>query len=232
MCRTKLICIPHAGGLASSYYQWKKYLDSNVELIPIELPGKGTRHSESMNENLREIALGILDMIEKDINNSSYALFGHSMGALVAFELNQAIYSAGLRIAKNLFLSGSNPPHLRPKTFRHLLSDEDFQREIFKMGGTPLELINNSEMMSMLLPILRHDIKLVEEYRLNPEWKVLDSLQVIMYGKDDYMISGNTINEWERYSNHTVLHAFEGGHFFIRESVRDVVQTINNYITS
>ncbi|MGC5328105.1 thioesterase II family protein [Brevibacillus sp. SYSU BS000544] len=231
MRKLKLFCIPQAGGTAAAYLKWKPYLHPSIELVGVELAGKGRRFSQPLYESVDEAVYDILSSIRKEISDCRYAIFGHSMGALLAFELLHVLKTVGLDLPVCTFFSGKNPPHQAPYKYRHLLNDEEFWCEIREIGGTPEEIFVNSELKKMFSPILRRDFKLVETYKSSPERGTLDCPFVVMHGSGDNLTSTKKQGEWAQYSKcKTTIHCFNGGHFFIFDSAEDVVNLVNKYL--
>ncbi|HDX9580238.1 TPA: thioesterase [Bacillus pseudomycoides] len=229
--KLKLICIPPAGGTATAYWKWKPYLHPSIELVSVELSGKGSRFSQPLYENVEEAVCDILSSIRKDISGCTYAVFGHSMGAMLAFELLHALESSGFNLPVCSFFSGKNPPHQATYKNRHLLNDEEFWDEIRRIGGTPEEVLVNLEVRELLSPILRRDFKLVDTYKFTPGRATINCPFVVMNGHKDSLISTEKMKEWELYSKcKTNLHDFKGGHFFIFDNAEEVVKMVNQYL--
>jgi len=116
MKKIKLFCFPHAGGAASSFNYWKKYLDlAHIELCPLELPGRGRRFSEKLLHSMQEAVEDIHGLIKNDLDSSPYAFFGHSLGCLLAFELGHKALQSDQRNPLHIFFSGHTPPHIELK---------------------------------------------------------------------------------------------------------------------
>lgn len=229
--KLKLICIPHAGGLASAYLKWKPYLHHSVELVCVELAGKGRRFSEPLYESVEDAVNDILSFVRKDINDGPYALFGHSMGAMLTFELLHSLETADLELPVCSFFSGKNPPHQAPEKIRHLLNNEEFWLEIRGMGGTPEELFANPQLMDLFTPVLRRDFQLLETYKAVSGRGVLNCPFVVFYGLGDSLTTAGKLDEWALYSSHkTIIHGLDGGHFFIFDYAKEVVEILNQYL--
>ncbi|MFD1775537.1 thioesterase II family protein [Paenibacillus rhizophilus] len=228
----KLICIPHAGGAASSFLKWKPYLHPSVELMPVELAGKGRRFGQRPYKNVEEAVQDILSVVHKVVaDETPYALFGHSMGALLAFELLHTVQAEGFHNPVYAFLSGKLPPHYVTEKQRHLLSDEELWNEVAGMGGTPVELLASAESKVFFASVLRHDFQLVETYKIVAGREGLDCPVMVMYGNQDTLASERAMKEWEDYSNGKInMHGFDGGHFFIFDNAFEVVNVINEFL--
>jgi len=229
LSKIKLFCLPYAGGSATVYYKWKESLDARIELMPVETSGRGRRINEPRYDSMSDCIKDILEIIGIEILNGKYALYGHSMGALIVCELMNVIHKSGLEMPVHVFLSGSSPPHIKNiKKISHL-PDSEFIMEIMKFGGTPKDICENKELMDFFIPILRSDYKLIEEYqndRVHNKWDVPIS---VMIGLNDESVPLDSAPEWAGYtSKECNIHTFPGGHFFIHDFFKDIVAIINN----
>lgn len=227
----KLFCLPYAGGSEIIYYEWKKYIHPVIQLHPIELKGRGKRYDEAFYNNLNEAIEDIYENIKNNINDE-YAIFGHSMGAILAYELYYKIYNIGLKLPQHMFFSGSKPPNVVTKfRDRHNLSDIDLIEKLSDLGGTPQELIENHEFMKEYLPIYRNDLKILEMYKYEEKKTKINSNVSVMNGMQDN-INNKDLLEWEKLVSSTKLRTynFDGNHFFINTNTTKVVKFINDIL--
>lgn len=212
-----LFCIPHAGGTANYYLFLQRELGSSVRVIPIELAGRGGRFNEPLYESILEAVEDIYNTIKNNLNDP-YAIFGHSMGSLLAFELCHKIINESNRNRPlHVFFSGASAPHIpREKTNVWNLPDEDFIREIMKLGGTPGEFLGNDQLKSLFLPVIRSDYAITSKYqctRQNP----LDLDFTVVFGRQDLQI--NDVLAWNQHTSRTCrIFPVQGGHFYFNES--------------
>lgn len=228
-----LICLPYAGGSAQVYKRWTNRLHPAVRLVPAELAGRGSRMGEPFYADAAEAVRDLLPLVlETALGSDSYALFGHSMGSLLGYEILHALREEGFPLPTTVFLSGRGAPHCEQEETRqtHMLPDGEFLEELKQLGGMPSELFQHQELLDMFMPILRADFKLVGEYehQMRPP---LPLRLTVLNGKDDDCVKG-PLCEWERYATEGCeLMLFEGGHFFLHERERDVVAVINKMLT-
>lgn len=217
--KTKLICIPYAGATGMVYLKWKKYLSDNYDLIPIDLPGRGRRISEPFLESIEEVVEDIISQIEKlPDKHFVYALYGHSMGCLVIYELVQRLRLKNYPMPVHVFLSGRHPPHYGVDRIISDMSDMDFFEEISKYGGTPTEFFQHKELLDIFLPILKSDYKLVEKYDFRPCEEKIPGNMTFFYSTKDEGLTLGKVEEWQQYiTGDLTVHEFEGGHFFIHD---------------
>ncbi|WP_068780039.1 thioesterase II family protein [Paenibacillus sp. GM2] len=228
-----LICLPYAGGSAQVYKRWINQLHPGVRLVPAELAGRGSRIGEPFYANVTEAVRDLLPLVrETALGSDSYALFGHSMGSLLGYEILHALREEGFPLPAAVFLSGRGAPHCEQEEIRvtYMLPDDEFLEALKRLGGMPDELFRHQELLDMFMPILRADFKLVGEYehRVRPP---LPLRLAVLSGKDDDCIIG-PLEEWGHYATGGCeLMLFEGGHFFLHEREGDVVAVINKMLT-
>lgn len=233
MKKVKLFCLPYAGGSAIIYEKWRRAIHPSIELIPIEYSGRGKRFNESLYMDLDEVVDDIYNIIKNDIDDIPYSFFGHSMGSLVSYELSHKIKKLNHRQPAHIFFSGrSAPNHKNREKELHKLNDEDFKEELFRLEGTPREILEHSELMDIYLPILRSDFKVVEKHVYKDNLDKLDCNFTILYGKDDSMTI-NEIADWQMHTNGKCnFIKFPGGHFFINDHSKEIVNIINNVMST
>ncbi|MEF2965230.1 alpha/beta fold hydrolase [Paenibacillus sp. M1] len=215
----KLFCLPYAGGSAVSIYNpWKaKLADADIDVIPVELPGRGRRIREACLSSLREMVEDSCITVAENCGDEPYGLFGYSMGALIAYELYYTLKCQGFNTPARMLLAAKSPPDVQVKRRLHELPDEAFKREICKLGGTPPAVLDDPELAEIFLPVLRADYTALENYEFRPYKEKLRADVSILYGMDDDTTEDN-IGGWDRFAaNPCRFYAFSGGHFFIKE---------------
>ncbi|NGP59373.1 thioesterase [Paenibacillus thiaminolyticus] len=230
MSMIDLFCIPYAGGSAHAIYgKWVEKLDPGIKLHPLELAGHGRRMGEPFHANVAEAVQDLLDKMRPSIVQRPYAVYGHSMGTSLAYELTVAVRASGLPQPAALFLSGRIPPHLKyNKEPMHKLSDAEFLEKIRKIGGTPAQFFESKDLLKLFLPILRHDYRMIEQYRLNGKPQPVDGDIVFFLSDEDQYVNLPEILEWEQYNKRSFeYHPFQGGHFFIHEAWDQICMLIN-----
>lgn len=211
-----LFCLPYAGGGSGIFHGWKEYLRDVVTVKPLLLPGRERRINEVAPENMQDLASSIFKELLPDFQQP-WALFGHSMGASLAWEI-AAIADKNHQIQKPklLIVSGRASPDLKPlKKPVHLLPDSEFIEKLRELGGTPQEILNSKEMMALLLPMLRGDFKRSETWE--PSKHILESSPILSFGGiDDSESNLSRISNWALYTKSWHKnYIFPGGHFYI-----------------
>lgn len=230
MSKMKLFCFPYAGGSAAIFSSWKRYLHPEIELKPVELAGRGKRMGEPFYNEVSEAIEDVFDKVKNEIDQLPYALFGHSMGCMISYELAQKIREYNLKAPTHLFFSGRKAPHIKTEDEKiyHLMDDIQFKKEVIELGGTPPEFFNNSELLKLFLPLLKNDFRITEHATFSEVIRPFDSNITVFLGKDDDL----TAEECHGWRVHTKrlcsIHYFEGGHFFLHEQAKDLLRVINN----
>lgn len=230
-----LFCLPYAGGSEAIFSSWKKHLSPEIEVIPLSLKGRGKRFRESLYINIDDAIHDIYESMHEYIDNRDYAIYGHSMGGLLTYEMYYKICNEGIKKPVHLFLSGCVAPHYVSKREKiHQLDDSEFINKVVTFGGTPNELIENKRLLNIFLPILRSDFSLVDNYKFEfKAEKVTCDISVLNGADDEY--ANNEIAAWSEYTDNSFNnYVFDGGHFFINENVKSITEiiygTLQNFI--
>jgi medium-chain acyl-[acyl-carrier-protein] hydrolase len=220
--RARMLCFPYAGGGASLYRAWPQRLGPAIDVCPVELPGRGVRMLEPPIDAMSALCDGLAAMIEPLLDVPT-VLFGHSMGAQIAFEI--ALRLEG-RIA-HLFASGSPAPGATSsaQTCDHgstaQLSDADLKQRLRKLGGTPPPILEDPELMTRILPIVRADFALIESYRPAPQARL--SCPITVFAGLDDAGAWSSATSWElRTRGRCRVVELQAGHFFL-DSHRDAL---------
>ena len=212
--RLRLFCIAHAGGGASSFRGWADALPAEVEVCPVQLPGRENRVAEPPFDRLEPLVAALCGAVRPYLD-LPWALFGHSNGALIGFELARALRAQGLPGIQHLFASGRRAPDVPSGTpdSRHLPADE-FLAGLADLGGISRELLQHREMVELLLPMLRADVSLYETYEFR-EQPPLDCPITAYGGTEDARVSREALEAWGRHATGPFrVRIFPGGHFF------------------
>lgn len=217
----RLFCFPYAGGGANLYREWARLLD-NVEVVAAQLPGRERRILESPIDGMPDLVAHLVRSMEP-LLDKPFFLFGHSMGALLAYELASQMQQLGSPMPHHVFLSAYRSPDRVPRNKQlHGLPDLEFMDELRRYGGTPDELLRNPEARELFLPMLRADFKLHETHVFH-ERPPLRCPITTLVGTHDRIVTAAEMSGWaEKTASSCRQTTITGGHFFLHES-RDKV---------
>lgn len=223
--RLRLFCFAHAGGSATDFMPWQAQAAPHVEVCGIQLPGRGARWSEEPRMAMPVLVETIAHVIASHAE-IPFALFGHSLGAILAFEVARYCQSHGLPAPVRLLVSGSSAPcHFGGHQW-HALADDELIEVLKQLNGTPAEFLEHKELMQLVLPMLRADFELVSSYAYR-EGARLDMPITALAGTADEHVQLDTLSGWEGETHGAYdQHQFAGGHFFIRERSDEVLACV------
>jgi len=213
----RLICLPYAGGGTASYHRWRPLMLADIDLLPLSLPGHDGRLKEPLGTDLVVLANELSEELSRHALDRPFALLGHSMGGLLAFEIVRALRNRGHVLPQLLVISACRPPHMFVvKDPVHALPDEQFVEVLHhRYGGIPPLVRNNPELLQLLLPVLRADFQMIETYRYAGD-APLDVPMLVLGGTDDPAVSASHLSDWRQYTTQdfSVRH-LPGTHFFL-----------------
>lgn len=211
------------------YLRWQRALPRWIRLVPIELPGRGVRMSEAFIEDFEELVEHLCSEHQCHCDGR-YALYGHSMGALIAYGMTMRWRFLSRRLPDVLFASASPAPRYRdPAYFADMDTDAALIAELRKQGGTPDAVFEDAEMRHMTLNTLRADYRVCAGYRYLPAQPLSMPIHVFAGRQDD--IAAERILAWEaETSAQFSVHWFDGGHFFIRPHESAVVSRVIRHL--
>jgi len=230
--RFRLFCFPYAGGNAQVFRAWPKDLPSSVEIHAIQLPGRGTRFGEPLLKRMTPLLAAIDDAITP-LLDVPYAFFGHSMGALIAYELTRQLRARGKALPKHLFLSGRKAPEeTETDPPIHALSTPAFLSELRRYGGVPEAVLQEPDLLNLLLPIVRADFEVIETWQ-HARDEPLDTPITTFGGVDDHRSSRALLEGWRPLTRGDfAMHILPGGHFFIQSAQPALVGFVRRAIES
>lgn len=232
MKKINLFCLPFAGGTRQSYREYKTRFPAFVRFIVMEYAGRGSRIREALQTDIRTI---VNDLYHQMVDNleEDYALYGHSMGGIVAYLLARKILDNGFRPPLHLFITGTSGPSSvsRREKNLHLLDKAEFLEEVAKLRGLPEEILADSEFMDFFEPVLRADFAANETYSYE-EKEPMDVPITVITGTEEEMKKVD-IHLWQKESSHKVdFRVMRGHHFFIYSNPVEIVNIIVRKLVS
>jgi medium-chain acyl-[acyl-carrier-protein] hydrolase len=220
----RLFCFPYAGAGAAIFRTWPEQLPADLELCVPGLPGRDARIDEPPLAAMTPLAAALARDL-RDWLSLPYALFGHSMGAFVAFDLAHELMRQGARLPTHLFVSGQRGPRL-PYPGRPIfnLPDAEFLAGLrARYDSIPDAILQQKELMALLLRTLRADFTLVEDYRYRAAGP-LPCPVVAFAGTEDREVTGEQAAAWStETTGGFALHLLPGGHFFLKSAERELL---------
>jgi medium-chain acyl-[acyl-carrier-protein] hydrolase len=228
--RLRLVCLPHAGAGASAFFPWGAALQpAGIEVRSVQYPGRENRLAETCLDEAGAMVGALADAWREISGGGRCALYGHSMGALLGFELAGELARRGVaNPPQHLFLSGRNPPHVASRLPRlHPLPDGEFLPAVAQhYGNLPAELIADRELAALISPILRADFKLVDGYQWRATGPTMTPLSVLG-GINDPWTTEAELAEWSRHTRGKFQrHMFPGDHFFHQQNRATVLALV------
>ena len=229
--RARLFCFPYAGGGAVIYRDWQKSFPQTIEVCPVQLPGRGGRLRETPFTQIKPLveatAEALLPFLDKP-----FAFFGHSMGALISYELAQFLRSEQAAAPMLLFVGAHSAPHLRNReTITYDLPHDEFLEELRRLKGTPQQVLDHPELMKLMTPLLRADFEICETYPCSTAAPLASPI-IAFGGVDDVEVPREKMEPWrEHTTGHFALHMLNGDHFFIHTSQPDILRIVVGEMT-
>jgi len=222
----RLFCLPYSGASAMIYARWRRLLPSWLAVQPVELPGRGTRMAEPLGTDPHRLAEALADEI-RDGLDGPYALFGHSLGALLAFELAHALLDRGAPAPLVLFASGTEAPAVRDdRRWECPRSDAELIADLRDYQGTPEDALADAELMALVLPVLRADFLMCGAYAHQPRPALPCPVHVLGGTRDD--VARPALEAWGRETAADfALDLFDGDHFFIHARQAEVLRVVD-----
>jgi len=222
----RLVCLPHAGGSASFFLPVSAALSPGIDVLAIQYPGRQDRRAERPINDMAVLADRVHDILRRQ-PAMPLVLFGHSMGAILAFEVTRRLEADGKGPVR-LFASGRRAPSTYRDEAVHLRDDAGIMAEVRSLNGTASPVLSDDEMMRAVLPALRADYGAIESYLCAPGTTVSCPISVLVGDNDPK----TTLDEAKAWATHTSgpfdLRVFPGGHFFLNDHADEIIRDTMN----
>ena len=222
----RLFCFPYAGGGDSIFRSWHQNLPETIEVCPVQLPGRGSRTTESPYTNINQLVQDAGQALTPYIDKP-FVLFGHSMGALIAFELARHMRREYSAQPVHLFVSGRCSPQTISGPLDSKLFDSELPEMLRRNNGTPEEVLENPELMELVAPVLRADVALCNSYVYTS--KPPFSFPITAFGGlDDHGVPRHRIEGWREHTTGPfALRMLPGDHFFLNTARLPLLEAIS-----
>ncbi|GLX50455.1 thioesterase [Streptomyces hygroscopicus subsp. hygroscopicus] len=226
----RLVCFPHAGGSATFYFPLSAALRGTADVVAVQYPGRQDRHQEKGIETIAELAdrahQALLPYADRPLT-----LFGHSMGAIVAFEVARRLERDG-EAPVHLFASARRAPSAAASENVHRRDDDGLIAEMRRLSGTDARLLDDEEVLRMVLPALRSDYTAIETYRATPSTVVTTPITALT-GDTDPRVTPDEARAWRTHTTGPFdLKVFPGGHFYLTDRIAELSQLLRQRLTA
>ncbi|GAA3150532.1 alpha/beta fold hydrolase [Streptomyces rameus] len=222
----RLFCLPHTGGGAAVYRHWAPRLSPDIEVVSLRLPGRESRFRERPYDRLTDLVPALVDAVAGRLDRP-HAWFGHSMGALVAYEVCRELARRGLPQPLRLLVSGRRAPHLPSRTRPvHAAPADELLAHLAELNGTPDELLTSPAVRATVLPRLRADFAVSETYRYRPGPPLAVPITVLG-GAADPVTDPYELRGWREHTRaDCAVRMFPGDHFFLHQDPEPVLTAV------
>ena len=226
----RLFCFHYAGGSAAVFRPWAQAFPRGIELCAVELPGRGRLMGAPPYLRLRPLVQAVAETMLDALEPKPFAFFGHSMGALVCFELVRQLQRLALPLPQLLCVSGRRAPCYPPHTAYHTLPDDELIARLAGLNGTPREVLDHPELMQLMLPMIRADFGVCETYTYT-SGPALPCPIVVCGGEQDPDVQSHHLDAWRAFTTAGCdVTLFTGDHFYLRPSQQGLVTHIERHL--
>lgn len=222
----RLFAFSYAGGGASVFRQWNRLLPPHIDTYAVQLPGRETRFTDPRLTRFTDAVEAIADALRPSFDRP-FAFFGHSLGGSLAFETARHLRRLNAPVPMHLFVSGCSAPQIKERKEEYSkLSNNEFLQVVQKYGGIPNEVLQHTELLELMLPVLRADFSLFESYHYVEE-AALDFPITAFGGLEDGETPQENLAAWKTQTVKAFrLRMFQGGHFYLQAAQSQLLDEI------
>jgi surfactin synthase thioesterase subunit len=226
-----LVCLPFAGAGASFFHPWSAHAGDRLAIVPLQLPGRERRIDDEPYRDVQVAAAGLLPDLERQLGDlTEVVLFGHSLGAVLAYELAHRVAAHPDLALRHLFVSGSPEPHTQRPRRATGLEDDEFLARVSEFAGFSHEALEDPEMRELILPTLRADVEMHENYRPSTDDRLPAPLTSLR-GSDDTLVTAAEAAGWAEVAGAGFEYVEQpGGHMYLTESPPDLLKLIDTSV--
>jgi len=224
----RLVLLPHAGGSAATFREWLT-AGNSLEVLAVRYPGRAERLAEDPPQSLRDLAADLAEAVS-ELNPLPFVLFGHSMGALIAFETCRRLAELRRRTPEALFAAGCAAPHIARQPIPDHLSDDSLI-DLLRSDGADTSALADDEMRELVMPSVRADLLATSRYR-PPQGARLVVPIIVSSGEDDDALEPEHLTSWQLHTEASCdWYRFTGGHFFLDEHRIELLNLIKRTLS-
>lgn len=226
----RLFCVPHAGGGPTAFWRWCDGVPGHVEVCAVQLPGRASRFDEPPFDRMAPLVEVLTSKLAPYFDRP-FAFFGHSMGAIVSFEVARQLRRTGADLPRHLFVSGCRAPQVHdPRRPMHDLADAELLAELRRLNGIPRQVLEDQQLMKLIVPAMRADLAVSETYEYSAE-PALPCPITAFGGLADPKVLRAELEPWcQQTRGDFELHMLPGDHFFLHSAEERLLSTVSRLL--